>query len=237
MKVHRSGLFLVFVALSISTSWAQTTITNGQVVSVPVSQTRVNVAVDRSGNPILLTGSPTALELAGNFSQLGQPIYDPETGSAPGPYIPFAGNLIPASRVDPGGTFTSIGGTAYIGTNQTVTVDGAGSAWTIGSALTVGSVGTLTLTNAGVVAVGTVSGSMSNAGTVSIHNGSSLSISQNGLFTGSGSPGYVQTAGDTKVDGVLNASVSILGGQFGGSGIVNGAFSMAPQWLRAIPKP
>ncbi len=222
----RHGLFLLFLAFSVSQSWAQQTIANGQVVSIPVSQTRVNVAVDISGNPIFLNGSPTATELFGNFSQLPQTIYDPVTGFSPGTYAPFPGNTIPISRLVPGGTFTSIGGAyylGYIGTNQTVTVDGAGSALNIGSALSVGSAGTLTLTNGGAVNVGTLSGNVINAGAVSIGNGSSLSISQNFLFTG-GSGSYVQTAGSTKVNGALNASsVSIEGGQFGGSGMVNGS--------------
>jgi len=110
LKVYYS---LLLSAVSVCASWAQvTTISNGQVVYVPVSQTQisVNVAVDQSGQPIYLSGAPTAAEMHGDFSGLNQVVYDPFTGAGPGTYSPYAGNIVPVSRLSPDGTFTSIGG-------------------------------------------------------------------------------------------------------------------------------
>jgi len=42
---------------------------------------------------------PSAAELAGNFSSSGRTIYDPLTTDASGNRTPFAGNIIPASRI------------------------------------------------------------------------------------------------------------------------------------------
>ncbi len=55
----------------------------------------LNYTLNRADNLSSQVGTvPTALEAAGNFSQLGQTIYDPLTGK------PFPGNIIPSDRIN-----------------------------------------------------------------------------------------------------------------------------------------
>jgi hypothetical protein len=106
-----------------------------------------------------------------------------------------------------------------------VTVDGLGSAFNVGNALTINAPGTLSLTNGGAVGVGVLgvgaeTGAVLNSGTVLIDAASSLTVCC-GTYGGGT---YTQTAGLTKVYGILTADggVYINGGTLGGGGTVNG---------------
>ncbi len=54
-------------------------------------------AADHSQPPVTTRTFPTALERAGNFSQSGVTVLDPTSR------LPLAGNIMPASRIDPNG--------------------------------------------------------------------------------------------------------------------------------------
>ena len=71
------------------------------------------------GNTRTITGLPSAKELAGDFSGLGNDLIDPSTGA------PFAGNIIPADRVSPIAKFylkylppADATGSARVGANE-----------------------------------------------------------------------------------------------------------------------